>query len=151
MPPRPLDRLCDGHPDAELIDALEPDQVAAAASQPLPHYAMSRTVRIALWVLRLFALLTTALVVYTFVAGLRAYGLCWILCGRRRPAAVPGPGHRRRLTQGSRPNGITAVPRVAGRGRREGWGRKHRQGAIPVTYWGASVMAATARVGVVFG
>jgi hypothetical protein len=65
-----LDRLSHGHPDDELIYALEPDQVVAAASRPLPRYRLSRAGNVALWLLRVFMLLITALVVYTFIVAL---------------------------------------------------------------------------------
>jgi hypothetical protein len=64
---QPPDRLSHGHPDDELIQALEPDQLAAATSKPLPRYHLSRTVNVALWLLRIFVIVMTALVVYTFV------------------------------------------------------------------------------------
>lgn len=65
-----FDKLSHGHPDDELIHALEPDQVVAAASRPLPRYQLSGAANIALWLLRIFVLLITALVVYTFVLAL---------------------------------------------------------------------------------
>jgi hypothetical protein len=65
-----LDRLSHGHPDDELIHALEPDQVVAAASRPLPRYQLSSAGNVGLWLLRIFVLLITALVVYTFIIAL---------------------------------------------------------------------------------
>lgn len=65
-----LDRLSHGHPEEELIIGLEPDQVVAAMSRPLPRYQMSGAGNLALWLLRIFVLLITALVVYTFVVAL---------------------------------------------------------------------------------
>ena len=65
-----FDRLSHGHPDDELIHALEPDQVIAAASRPLPRYRLSPSGNIALSLLRVFVLLITALVVYTFIVAL---------------------------------------------------------------------------------
>ena len=59
----PLDKLSHGHPDDELIHALEPDQVVAVASRPLPRYQLSSAGNIALWFLRIFVLLITALVI----------------------------------------------------------------------------------------
>lgn len=71
MPPiQPIDRLSQGHPDDELIQALEPDQLVAATSKPLPRYQLSHTANMALWLLRIFVLLMTALVIYTFVKAL---------------------------------------------------------------------------------
>jgi hypothetical protein len=71
MPNTDLHKLIDGHPDNELVSALEPDQLVAASSQPLPHYVLSRAANFGLWVLRAFVLVVTALVVYTFVLSLR--------------------------------------------------------------------------------
>jgi hypothetical protein len=68
--PAQFDRLSHGHPDDELIHALEPDQIVAAASCSLPRYRLSRAGFIALWMLRVFVLLITALVVYTFIIAL---------------------------------------------------------------------------------
>ena len=58
------------HSEAELIDGLEPDQLVASAAQKLPLMAIGRTGRIGLWVLRVFVLLISVLVVYTFVVSL---------------------------------------------------------------------------------
>jgi hypothetical protein len=60
----------DGHLESELIEGLEPDQLVESSSVPLPLAQLSRAWRIALWVLRVFSLLITTLVVYTFVANL---------------------------------------------------------------------------------
>jgi hypothetical protein len=65
-----IDRLSHGHPDDELIQALEPDQLVASTSKPLPRYQLSHTGNVALWLLRIFVLLMTALVIYTFVKAL---------------------------------------------------------------------------------
>lgn len=65
-----LEKLSHGHPDDELIHALEPDQVVAVASRPLPCYQLSSAGNAALWLLRIFVLLITALVVYTFIIAL---------------------------------------------------------------------------------
>lgn len=67
---QPIDRLSLGHPDDELIQALEPDQLVTATSKPLPRYQLSRNANAALWLLRIFVLSMTVLVVYTFVKGL---------------------------------------------------------------------------------
>ena len=66
----PFDRMSHGHPDDELIHALEPDQVVAAASRPLPRYRLSSAGNVALWLLRIFVLIITALVAYTFILAL---------------------------------------------------------------------------------
>jgi hypothetical protein len=65
-----LHRLSYGHPDDELIHALEPDQIVAVASRPLPRYRLSYASNVALWLLRVFVLLITAIVVYTFIIAL---------------------------------------------------------------------------------
>ncbi len=66
-----LDRLSHGHPDNELIHALEPDQIVEIASRPLPRYRLSPVANLGLWILRIFVLMISALVVYTFIAALR--------------------------------------------------------------------------------
>jgi hypothetical protein len=71
MPDADIHKLSHGHPDEELLFALEPDQLVAASSRPLPRYALSRAANLALWLLRGFVLIITALVVYTFILSLR--------------------------------------------------------------------------------
>lgn len=61
----------EGHLEEELIEGLEPDQLFAVASKPLPRFRLSRTAEIALWGLRVFVLLIAALVIYAFVLKLR--------------------------------------------------------------------------------
>ncbi len=63
-----------GHPDEELVGALEPDQLVAAASRRLPRCALSRATSFWLWALRVFVVIITLLVVYTFVVSLRVPG-----------------------------------------------------------------------------
>jgi len=41
MPDTDLQRMIHGHPDDELVSALEPDQLVAAGSRPLPRYAQT--------------------------------------------------------------------------------------------------------------
>ena len=60
----------EGHHESQLIESLEPDQLVAAVAKPLPRLQLSRPVLIALWAVRLFVLLISVLVVYTFVAKL---------------------------------------------------------------------------------
>jgi hypothetical protein len=71
MPDTDLDKLSHGHPDAELVMALEPDQLVAESSRPLPRYVLGRAATAGLWALRAFVLVITALVVYTFIRSLR--------------------------------------------------------------------------------
>ena len=58
------------HTEGDLLEGLEPDQLVAAAARPLPRYPLSRRGATLLWLLRIFALLVTAAVVYTFIEGL---------------------------------------------------------------------------------
>lgn len=58
------------HSESELVDALEPDQLAVAAGQPLPRLRLSQYAEVALWALRIFVLIVTGLVIYTFVVQL---------------------------------------------------------------------------------
>lgn len=60
----------ESHPDHELIAWLEPDQLVATSSLPLPRMQLSRRRDVAFWALRIFVLLTTGLVVYVFIASL---------------------------------------------------------------------------------
>lgn len=57
----------EAHADAELINGLEPDQLVAVASKPLPRMRLGRTADIALWSVRIFVLALSALVTYTFI------------------------------------------------------------------------------------
>lgn len=63
----PIYHKLEAHPDAELIDGLEPDQIAAATARPLPRMELGRTANIGLWGVRIFVLAMSALVTYTFV------------------------------------------------------------------------------------
>lgn len=62
------------HADAELIDGLEPDQVVGNAAQPLPRMRIGAAGTCGLWLLRIFVLLVSAMVVYTFVVSLPGSG-----------------------------------------------------------------------------
>ena len=62
----------DGEPDArfeedEMIMHLERDQFVAETSRPVPRAPLGRQATVALWVLRLFAVVVSLMVVYTFV------------------------------------------------------------------------------------
>lgn len=61
----------EGHPDSELIEGLEPDQLVATSSKPLSILRLSLTWKVFFWVLRVFVLVISALVIYVFVVGLR--------------------------------------------------------------------------------
>lgn len=54
----------------ELVMFLERDQLVVDTSQPLERLRLSRRISIALWALRLFVLVVSAMVIYTFVAQL---------------------------------------------------------------------------------
>jgi hypothetical protein len=54
----------------ELVMYLERDQLASDRGQPVPRADLSRGVNVGLWALRVFALVVSAMVVYTFIAQL---------------------------------------------------------------------------------
>jgi len=56
--------------DQELIDALEPEQLAAAAMRPYPRRKLSAGVVALLVGLRIFILLAIPVVIYAFVHAL---------------------------------------------------------------------------------
>ena len=53
--------------DDALIDGLEPDQLAVRAAVPVGRATFGRRAVLGLWALRVFALLVSGLVLYTFV------------------------------------------------------------------------------------
>lgn len=59
-----------GEPDEDLIESLEPDQLVGAIDRPVPRRRLSRAGRVGLWVLRVWLLVITAMVIYVFVLGL---------------------------------------------------------------------------------
>ena len=50
----------------ELTEFLEPDQLVVDKSRPLGRAELSSRARHALWALRVFVLLVSAMVIYTF-------------------------------------------------------------------------------------
>jgi len=56
--------------DEELVHNLERDQFVAETSQPVERAALSRRAALWLWALRVFAVVVSAMVVYTFAVGL---------------------------------------------------------------------------------
>jgi hypothetical protein len=54
----------------ELIEYLERDQLVADRSVPVPRARLSRSAAIGLWALRVFAIVVSAMVIYTFIAQL---------------------------------------------------------------------------------
>ena len=54
----------------ELIAYLESDQLVAERSRPVGRARLGRRARAALWALRVFTIVLSAMVIYTFVAQL---------------------------------------------------------------------------------
>jgi hypothetical protein len=54
-------------PEDELIMHLERDQLVAETSRPLARAALGKRAVLALWSLRVFVLVVSALVIYTFI------------------------------------------------------------------------------------
>jgi hypothetical protein len=57
-------------PDDVLPNYLEADQLAAETSRPVPRAALSHAQIVALWALRVFVVLGSAMVIYVFVSQL---------------------------------------------------------------------------------
>jgi hypothetical protein len=57
-------------PDPKLYGYLEPDQLSIDRAIPLPRARVGPKVAVALWALRIFVLIVSAMVIYTFVAQL---------------------------------------------------------------------------------
>ena len=51
----------------ELVQVLEPEQIARRRYAPYPRREWGRGVRLLLWVLRIYVVLAVPLVVYAFV------------------------------------------------------------------------------------
>ncbi len=51
----------------ELIMHLERDQFVAETSRPVPRAELSRRVTVGLWALRVFVVLVSLMVIYTFI------------------------------------------------------------------------------------
>jgi len=54
----------------ELVMHLERDQLAAETLRPVPRAHLSRRTELALWSLRVFAVVLSAMVIYAFIAEL---------------------------------------------------------------------------------
>lgn len=54
-------------PEDELIMHLERDQLVAETSRPLPRASLGRRALAAMWALRVFVLVISAMVIYTFI------------------------------------------------------------------------------------
>jgi hypothetical protein len=57
--------------DDELVMDLERDQFVAETSRPVPRAELGRRATIALWALRVFVVLVSLMVIYTFFYQLR--------------------------------------------------------------------------------
>jgi hypothetical protein len=57
-------------PGGEPAVFLEPGQLTAATQQPVPRAQLGRRATIALWALRVFVIILSAMVVYTFFSQL---------------------------------------------------------------------------------
>ena len=56
--------------DRVLPNYLEADQLAAETSRPVPRAVLTRRTRMALWALRVFVVVMSAMVIYVFVSQL---------------------------------------------------------------------------------
>ncbi len=52
----------------ELLSYLEPAQLVSGTSRPLKRASLSARAQVALWTLRVFVVVLSAMVVYTFVS-----------------------------------------------------------------------------------
>jgi hypothetical protein len=57
-------------PEQELIEYLEPDQLVAETFRPVARAVLTRNVAVGLWALRVFVVLVSLMVIYTFIASL---------------------------------------------------------------------------------
>jgi hypothetical protein len=65
-------RTSDGNdlPDEDLVMFLEPDQLVVDKRRRVPRARLSRRATAGLWALRVFVLVVSAMVIYTFFARL---------------------------------------------------------------------------------
>jgi hypothetical protein len=68
--PQPSTQQQPARDSEQLIMFLERDQLVSDRSIPVPPARLSRRARAALWLLRIFALIVTFMVIYTFVSQL---------------------------------------------------------------------------------
>jgi hypothetical protein len=54
----------------EMVMFLERDQLVSDKSRPVPRARLSRRATMGLWALRVFAIVVSAMVVYTFISQL---------------------------------------------------------------------------------
>jgi hypothetical protein len=65
-----LEILHEAQPEEGLINHLERDQLVSETFRPVPPARLGQSTVIGLWVLRVFVVLVSAMVVYTFIARL---------------------------------------------------------------------------------
>jgi hypothetical protein len=56
--------------ERELIAYLEPDQLVAETFRPVTRATLTRNAAVALWALRVFVVLVSLMVIYTFIVRL---------------------------------------------------------------------------------
>jgi hypothetical protein len=56
--------------EEEMVGSLERDQLVSDRARPVPRAVLSRRASIALWALRAFVLIVSAMVIWTFIAQL---------------------------------------------------------------------------------
>lgn len=59
-----------GHEPDDLVHYLEPDQLVLDKARPVERAVLSPRARLGLWALRVFVLVISAMVIYTFFANL---------------------------------------------------------------------------------
>ena len=69
-PPRPEEAPEENTPEQELFMHLEHDQLVAQTFRPVSPARLGRRAVIGLWALRIFAVLVSLMVIYTFIARL---------------------------------------------------------------------------------
>jgi hypothetical protein len=63
-------KRADPSEDEELIMVLERDQLVSNRSKPVDRAQLGRNAKLGLWALRIFVLVVSAMVIYTFIAQL---------------------------------------------------------------------------------
>jgi hypothetical protein len=71
LPIRERDLQAEERAEDELIMHLERDQFVAETARPVPLAALSGSTVAGLWALRVFVVLVSAMVIYTFIVNLR--------------------------------------------------------------------------------
>jgi hypothetical protein len=68
--PDPTDEQQPALPEEELIMFLERDQLVSDRAKPVPRAELGRATNVALWALRIFVLVVSFMVIYTFIVQL---------------------------------------------------------------------------------